>query len=143
MSRPKSPLVPQLRDYVSWQIKYYPENRKQLEQLKTDMIPSAIPKYEKKEGGGGFNSEQRPTEDIAFRIISDEYIMQMSFTVNAIESVIIHLSEEDKELLHLTYWNGQLTPDGIAMRLNMSRRTYYNRLNDIIYAVAKRMGIVE
>lgn len=137
--RKKSMLTPTLRDHISECIRYYHEDRKQLESLKTDMIPSTVPKYEPKEGSS-FNSEQRPTEDIAMRMASDIYVLQLEIKVHAIGSVLEHLSKEDNELVRLTYWNGTLTPDGIAYRLHMSKSAYYDHLNAILLAVAIRMG---
>lgn len=139
--RYKFTLMPVVRDYVASKIRYYPEDKKQLAELKIDMIPSPTPKYERKESNGGSNPEQRPTEDITFRITSNSYIARLEFEVKAIESVLNVCSKEDIELIRLTYWNGELTPEGIALKLNIERSTYYRRLNDLLVAFAERMGL--
>ena len=110
--------------------------------LKSDMIPSQISQYGPREGSS-FDPEQRPTEDIAVKIAADRYIFQLEQTVATIDSVINSLSELDKELLRLRYWDGKLTPDGIAIKLNMDRSTFYDRLNKILVEIARRMGYVD
>ena len=130
----------EVRNFIEYQLSYYPENKKQLETLKDDMIPSAIPKYGPQMGG--FNPEQRPTEDTAVKIVSDQYIMQLSWAVNAIGSVIERLNEIDRELIRLRYWSGELTPEGIALKLNIGIATYYRRLNAILTEIGIRLGYI-
>lgn len=130
----------EVRNFIEYQISYYPENKKQLEVIKADMIPSAIPKYGPQTGG--FNPEQRPTEDTVTRIVSDIYILQLEHTVNAIGSVLDKLNDMDKELIRLRYWSGELTPDGIALKLNIGIATFYRRLNTILTNVGIRLGYI-
>jgi RinA family phage transcriptional activator len=131
-----------VRNFVEYQIRYFPENKRQLESMKTDRIPSAIPKYGP-QAGGSFNSEARPSEETAIRIMSDRYIMQLEYTVKSIDSVLNKLNDLDMELIRLKYWNGSLTPEGIAMKLHMSRATVYNRLNNILVEIARRLGYID
>ena len=140
MAKYKFTLTSDMRTRVGWDLEYYPEDKKQLEVLKNDMIPSAIPKYGPQTGG--FNPEQRPTEDTATRIASDRYIQWLSWKVNAIESVLAHLSDMDMELIRLRYWSGDLTPEGIAMKLNIGRTTVFERLNNILVEIARRLGYI-
>ena len=130
----------EVRNFIEYQLSYYPENKKQLEKIKADMIPSAIPKYGPQTGG--FNPEQRPTEETVTRIVSDIYICQLEHTVKAIGSVIDKLNEMDKELIRLRYWSGELTPDGIALKLNIGIATFYRRLNTILTDVGIRLGYI-
>lgn len=133
-------LAPALREYIEWQIEYYPDNKRQLMMTKASMIPSATPKYGPQTGG--FNPEQRPTEDIVVRRNPD-YIMEQERIISAIESVYTKLTDSDKEIIRLKYWSGELTPDGIALKLNMDRATMYRHLNAIITEVARRLGLVD
>lgn len=104
------------------------------------MIPSTIPKYGPQTGG--FNPEQRPTEDTAAKIATDVYIFQLEFTISAIDSVLCTLSTEDYELVRLKYWDGKLTPDGIALQLNIGIATLYRRLNAILTEIGRRLGYI-
>lgn len=140
MAKYKYTINTEVRDFVEYQLSYYPENRKLLERLKAEMIPSAIPKYGPQTGG--FNPEQRPTEDTAVKMASDIYIFQLELTVNAIASVLEKLGEEDLELIRLKYWSGELTPEGIAIKLNLGRTTVYERLNNILVEIARRLGYI-
>jgi len=106
------------------------------------MIPSQISQYGPRTGAS-FDSEQRPTEDIAVKIASDRYIFQLELTVAAIDSVITGLTDLDKELLRLKYWDGKLTPEGIAIKLNIGRTTVYEHLNNILVEIARRLGYID
>ena len=136
----KYTLEPWLREFIEGQIRYFPENRKILAQLKNDMIPSAIPKYGPQTGG--FDPEQRPTEDVAIKMASDRYIFQLELTVSAIDAVYEALADLDKELLRLKYWSGELTAEGIALKLNMDKATLYRHLNTILEEVGRRLGYI-
>lgn len=140
MAKYKFTLAPALRDYIEWQIEYYPDNKRQLTALKEDMIPSQISQYGPR-AGSGFDSEQRPTEDIAIKL-NAEYIREQERIINAIDSVFNRLGDQDRELIRLRYWSGELTPDGIALKLNIDRATMYYRLNNIQVEIARRLGMV-
>lgn len=133
-------IEPDIRQFIEYQLRYFHENKRQLESLKTDLIPSAIPKYGPQ--SGGFDPEQRPTEDTAVKIATDAYIRQLEFTVSAIDSVLHILPEEDVELIRLKYWDGKLTPEGIALALSVDRSTMYDRLNKILVEIARRLGYI-
>lgn len=140
MSKYSFNIKTEVRNFIEYQLSYYPENKKQLESLKEDLIPSAIPKYGPQTGG--FNPEQRPTEDTTMRIVGDQYIAQLSWTVEAIGSVLVHLTREDMELIRLRYWSGELTPEGIALKLGIGIATYYRRLNAILTEMGIRLGYI-
>ena len=139
MGKTKYAINAQIRDFVVRAIVFLEENKKDLEAYKVSMIPSAIPKYGPQTGG--FNPEQRPTEDSAVKLASDIYIFQLQLSISAVEGVYSKLTDLDKELVRLKYWNkGELTDEGIALKLNMDRATMYRHLNVIIIEVAKRLG---
>ena len=130
----------EIRNFIEYQIIWWPENKKYLAETKADMIPSAIPKYGPQTGG--FNPEQRPTEDTAVTIASDEYISHLERSVRSIGDVLNKLGEIDRELVKLKYWSGELTAEGIALKLNMDKATIYRHLNVILIEIAKRLGYV-
>ena len=135
-------LSPWIKTYVEGLIEFYPDNKRQLAILKNSMIPSQISQYGPREGGSGFDPEQRPTEDITIRR-NPEYIMEQERIINVIESVLSRLSDQDMELIRLKYWSGELTPDGIALKMNIDKSTLYYRLNNIQVEIARRLGLVE
>ena len=140
MAKYKFTLAVALRDFIEWQIEYYPDNKRQVAMYKESMLPSQISQYGHKTGN--FDSEKRPTEDITIRR-NPEYIIEQERIVNAIDSVLSKLNEQDLELIRLRYWDGKLTPEGIAMKLNIGRTTLYERLNNILVIIAKRLGYID
>lgn len=141
MSKYKFTLTAEKRNRIEADIRDYPEDKKQLEEIKNDMIPSQISQYGPREGGG-FDSEKRPTEDITLRIISAPYIRFLSWKVEAIGSVINNLNDIDREILNLMYWQRGLTPEGIAMKLMMDKTTVYYRLNNVLVEIARKLGYI-
>ena len=140
MAKYKFTLAVALRDFIEWQIEYYPDNKRELAVFKDSMIPSQITQYGQKTGS--FDSEKRPTEEITIRR-NPAYIMEQERIVKAMESVLDSLNEQDLELVRLRYWDGKLTPEGIAMKLNIGRTTLYERLNNILVIIAKRLGYID
>ena len=140
MAKYKFTLAVALRDFIEWQIEYYPDNKRELAVFKDSMIPSQITQYGQKTGS--FDSEKRPTEEITIRR-NPAYIMEQERIVKAMESVLDSLNEQDLELVRLRSWDGKLTPEGIAMKLNIGRTTLYERLNNILVIIAKRLGYID
>ena len=45
------------------------------------------------------------------------------------------------ELVKARYFDNQLTPAGLALKFNISKRTVYNWCGDVIHEIAKRLGM--
>lgn len=128
-----------IRDTIEYAIKFYHEDEKLLATLKADMIPSQISRYGLT--AGDHNSEQRPTEDIAVKMAANVYIFNLELKVSAVGAVYNALPDLDKKLVHLYFWSrNKLTPDGIAMELNIGRATVYAHLNRFRRDVGRRLG---
>lgn len=127
-----------VRNFIEEQIEYYHENRRYIEEVKAEAIPSQISRYGPRTGGG-FDSEKRPTEDIVIRR-NPNYLIETERIVNVIGSVLEKLNEQDLELIRLKYWTAGLTPEGIALKLNLGRTTVYERLNNILVEIGRRLG---
>jgi len=118
----------------------YHETKKEIVRLKNDILhASAPPDYT---GGGRGNWPGDPTGRIATMLVSHRKIEHMEKVVNAIESVMERLPEDKKKLVQLYYWSKprNLTWDGIALKLNVSRRTAINWRDEIVYAIAEKIG---
>lgn len=137
----KSQLAAPLKAYVEWQLAHYHESRRELEQYKLDLIPSATPKYSLEPGSGG-NSESRPLEDLTLRMASDRYIVETARNISAIEHVLNRLNSTDKKLIDLVYWKGQYTTTGAGLVVGYSKTTAYSHANEVLIAIAKEMGIL-
>lgn len=133
---------PRIRDFIEFQIECCPQNEKLLTDLKQSMMPRLTPNYGVSSRVSGNIS--RPTEETALRIISDTYLLQLELSINAVRSVYNRLAPEDQELIKMMYWsNTTYNADGIAMKLCMSRTTVYERLNNIIVEIGRRLGFVD
>lgn len=128
-----------VRSFIEEQIEYYHENKRYIEEVKAEAIPSTVPKYGPQTGG--FNPEQRPTEDIVIRR-NPQYLIETERIVKVIGSVLEKLNETDMELIRLKYWTAGLTPEGIALKLNLGRTTVYERLNNILVEIGRRLGYI-
>ena len=130
-----------IRDFIEFQIECCPMNEKLLAELKGSMMPRITTNYGASSHGSG--NVYRPTEETALRIVSDTYLLQLELSINAVRSVYNRLLPEDQELIRLMYWsNTAYNADGVAMKLCMSRSTVYDRLNNIIVEIGRRLGYV-
>lgn len=141
MTRYTFSLHPKVKGYVEWQLEHYREDKKQLEELKRDMIPSATQTFSPTGGvmGGGTSS---PTEDAAIRIATNPYILALERNIRAIETVLAKCDKTELQLIELVYWRRSHTIEGAGMRANVSRRTAYRKINRVIYLIALEMGII-
>ena len=136
----KSILQPRVRDFVAWQLEHYQTNRARLESIKRDLIPSPTPTYG---GSEGHSTEaHRTTEDVTIQISSSAYVRNLEQTVKAIQYVIDRLDDTDLRLIELVYFRGSHTVDGAAMIVNLSSRTAYRHINNVLTAVALELGLI-
>ncbi len=141
MSKYKFSLSAPVKSYVEWQLEHYHEDKRQLEQLKSEMIPSATANYEFN-GGGRASEPGNPTERAAIRMLTNPYILNTERSIKAIEAVLSRCDDADKKLIELVYWKKSHTVYGAVMRVNYSTKTGYRHLNDILCSIALELGLV-
>ena len=126
--------------HVESELYRYHETKKTLETLKNNILYSS-PKPDLY-GGGKSNIPGDPTGRKATLISVHKKIESFESIVGAIEHVYERLPEEKQKLVRLKYWTQPqtLTWDGIAMELNVSRRTAINWRDGIVYAIADLLG---
>jgi len=95
--------------------------------------------------GGGSNSVRNPgdpTGNLATRLTTNKQISYLHAVVDAIDQVYNALPDNYKQLVRLKYWskNRQLTWDGIALELNVSKRQAMRWRNEIIQATVEVLG---
>jgi RinA family phage transcriptional activator len=79
-------------------------------------------------------------------IAEDIRIERLETIVQAINRVITQISSSNDQsylkFIQLKYWNKheELTMDGIALKIHVSRRTVYNIRTRILYAIARELG---
>ena len=140
-TRYKFDLSPSIKATVEWQLQYYREDLRQLEEVKRDLIPSPVPSYSQTTGAAG--EAKRTTEDIAMRMISSPYIRRLEISCEAISRVLANLDEIDLKLIELVYWRREYTVEGAAMKIHLSKTAAYQRINKILGAIAYSLGYVQ
>ena len=82
--RYKFSLPSEIKATVEWQLRYYREDKRQLNEIKRDMIPSGVQGYSLTAGVDG-GEATRATEDIAMKMVSAPYIRRLEITIDAID----------------------------------------------------------
>ena len=134
-------LTPTAKQVAEWQLEQYPEEKKQLEILKNDLIVLRTQNFENV-GGTQYNLT-RPTEANALRLISAPYLQRMEIGCAAVESILAMLDPIDKALIETVFWKKSNNVTGAAMDIYLSRSQAYRRLHDILGGVAAGMGFVK
>lgn len=125
------------------EIRFYHDTKKELEQLRVDVVlGSTFQEYsDENTGGGSAGQINNPTEQRALLLQMDKQIERRQRVILALESVLNKLSDEDKQLIHFRYWDrSKPTWIWIANKLNMSESTAKRKRRDIIYKIAERLG---
>lgn len=127
------------RLYVEFELRHYEQTKSSYESLKHDIIhESPVPDGQPK--GSGVS---RPTERKAMRLTSNVRLRQMEHTIRALETVLVSLPEDRYKMVQMRYWDRPrtLTDDGIALRLNIDKRTLYRWIDGILQGIAIEMGL--
>jgi len=127
--------------HVESELYAYHDTRKEIVRLKNEILHASAPPDENAGGSRG-NMPGDPTGRTAVLMVTHRRIEQLERIVEAIESVVERLPEKKKQLVQLRYWDKPrtLTWDGIALRLDVSRRTAMNWRDEIVYAIAEKLG---
>jgi len=139
--RYKFSLPSEIKATVEWQLRYYREDKRQLNEIKRDMIQSGVQGYSLTAGVDG-GEATRTTEDIAIKMVSAPYIRRLEITIEAIDRALELMDETDKKLIELVYWRNEYTPEGAGLIVGISRSAVYLRLNKILGLIAFELGYV-
>ena len=127
--------------HVESELYAYHDTKKEIVRLKNEIL-HASPVRDENVGGGRGNLPGDPTGRTAVLMVTHRRIEQLERIVDAIEAVYERLPKEKQELVRLKYWTQPqtLTWEGIALKLHVSRRTAINWRDEIVYAIAERLG---
>ena len=139
--RYKFNLPPEIKSTVEWQLRYYREDKRQLNEIKRDLIPSGVQGYSLTAGVDGGDAS-RTTEDIAMKMISAPYIRRLEITIDGIDRALERMDEVDKKLIELVYWRKEYTPEGAGMVVGIAKTAVYQRINKILGLIAFELGYV-
>ena len=92
--------------------------------------------------GGRSNLPSSPTERYALRLVEDRRISRLRTTVDAIETVLESMNDDQQKFVDMYFFAKPQTKtiDGIAYEMGVSRRTLFRIRDEIVYSVAKLMG---
>ena len=75
----------------------------------------------------------KPTETTAIQLaLLEQRVRCELFWIRAIEDTMELLSDEDKMLVQLKYFEGYLTNDGIMLKMGIERNRFYRMRSEII-----------
>lgn len=118
----------------------YHETRQEIVRLKNEILYGKS--YFENTGGGRSNLPGDPTGRTATLLTTHRELENLQRIVDAIESVYESLPEDKQRLVQLKYWSKPQTRtwDGIAMEMSTHRVTLIRWRNDIVKAIALKLG---
>lgn len=127
--------------HVESELYEYADTKKEIELLRNEILYGG--KYTDDDvGGGSGNLSGDPAARPAVLLTGHKRLEHLESLIQAIDSVVDRLTPERQQLIQLKYWTRSqaLTWDGIAQRLNVSTRTALRWRDEIIYAIADKLG---
>lgn len=126
--------------HIEAELYAYQDTIKEIARLR-DEILHASPEPNRVGGGRG-NLPSDTTAQTATRLATDKRLTSLNEVAEAIKAVYDALPPDRQKLVHLKYWTRpqRLTWDGIAMELHVSRITAIRWRDEIVQAIAIRLG---
>ncbi|MBD1373733.1 transcriptional regulator [Hazenella sp. IB182357] len=126
--------------HIESELEAYWDSVKELKRLKSNII-HATPHHDNS-GGGRSNLPSDPTGSSTVTLLTHRKIVQLETIIRAIRTVHDQLEPEKRDLIQIKYWTHpqMLTWDGIAQKLNVSRRMALYWRDDIIRDIADQLG---
>ena len=124
--------------FIEAELYDYKINKKTLEALKNDVYLATF------SGDGTGRSSRRgsPSEAKVMQLMTDRQIQRLEFTVKAIEDVLETLTEEEKKLVRMKYFEKRYTNKGLALEMGMSQPTLKMFRSEVIRKFCIRFFIV-
>lgn len=114
----------------------YWDNKKELEEMQKDIIES-LP--EPPDGQPKGNSTSNPTEQKAIKLRTTRSILAIERKLKYIENAVARLNEEEKRIFEIIFKERHNQKMAEAYKY-ISKDTYYNTYNKIIYYTAVEYG---
>lgn len=127
--------------HVESELYAYHDTRKEIVKLKNEILHGKV-NDDENVGGGRSSLPGDPTGRTAVLLTTHKKLEQLEEIVDVIESVVERLPREKQELVKIRYWTKPqtLTWNGLADKLHVSRRTAINWRDEIVSAVAIKLG---
>lgn len=127
--------------HIESELYEYADTKKEIELLRNEMLYGGKYADEDAVDGSGHLPGPAPART-AVLLAGHKRLEHLESLIQAIDSVVERLSPERQQLIRLKYWTRSqpLAWDGIAQRLNVSTRTALRWRDEIIYAIADKLG---
>ncbi|MDJ1552578.1 DUF722 domain-containing protein [Listeria monocytogenes] len=125
------------------ELRFYHSTKKELMEKEVNVTLGAWHReyIDENQGGGSAENINNEVEDRVMLLQMDKEISRLKNIINAIESVLNRLNDEDKQLIQFRYWDrSKPTWVWIASKLNMDESTARRRNKTIILSIAERLG---
>ncbi|EAC3490609.1 DUF722 domain-containing protein [Listeria monocytogenes] len=125
------------------ELRFYHSTKKELMEKEVNVTLGAWHReyIDENQGGGSAGNISNEVEDRVMLLQMDKEIIRLKNIINAIESVLNRLNDEDKQLIQFRYWDrSKPTWVWIASKLNMDESTARRRNKTIILSIAERLG---
>ncbi|EIO3385044.1 DUF722 domain-containing protein [Listeria monocytogenes] len=125
------------------ELRFYHSTKKELMEKEVNVTLGAWHReyIDENQGGGSAGNISNEVEDRVTLLQMDKEISRLKNIINAIESVLNRLNDEDKQLIQFRYWDrSKPTWVWIASKLNMDESTARRRNKTIILSIAERLG---
>ncbi|EAG7729216.1 DUF722 domain-containing protein [Listeria monocytogenes] len=130
-------------ELIEDELKFYHSTKKELMEKEVNVTLGAWHReyIDENQGGGSAGNISNEVEDRVMLLQMDKEISRLKNIINAIESVLNRLNDEDKQLIQFRYWDrSKPTWVWIASKLNMDESTARRRNKTIILSIAERLG---
>ncbi|MBA4543974.1 MULTISPECIES: RinA family phage transcriptional regulator [Thermoactinomyces] len=126
--------------HIESELYSYWDTVKEVRRLRAEILHSTP--YFENIGGGRTSLPSDPTGKTVTLLIAHRRIEQLEKIVEAIRTVYDRLPEEKKKLVQLKYWTTpqELTWEGIARQIPVSRRTAIAWRDEIVLQIANQLG---
>ncbi|EIU6121570.1 DUF722 domain-containing protein [Listeria monocytogenes] len=125
------------------ELRFYHSTKKELMEKEVNVTLGAWHReyIDENQGGGSAGNISNEVENRVMLLQMDKEISRLKNIINAIESVLNRLNDEDKQLIQFRYWDrSKPTWVWIASKLNMDESTARRRNKTIILSIAERLG---
>jgi RinA family phage transcriptional activator len=129
--------------YIEHELYNYESSKRQLEELREDILSKAERPIEViKIGGGGSKPTGRDiTSETGMELVTNSALVRLSRRIIEIEDGLRHLSLTHQQLFKLKYCEGREWSE-ICASLHIEQSAYYKYRREMIMAVATKMALV-
>ena len=126
--------------FVEQELRNYPYLKQEMNEIRLDVI-EAGPAKDELGVGIQTNRVSDPTASKGVQLAEHYRLRRIIETVQAIDRALEQMGPECRRLVQLTYLQSDLTPQGIALKMNMSYDTYRKWKSRTVHFVAYHLGV--